>query len=198
MTFRMVVVVGSVLLAASCGNGTPHQPVPAATKAPATTAPAAPTTTEGSTSVVIPRPTGTPGPFGALLAVPAPFETSPAPQAVREAQARFTTGFQDELEQKRALVVRRPGWPEPLTLYVWRLRNERAELAFRRTLYGALARSYGVLRTIRVGAVVLVEGATTGEAVAAWEPDRRTLLTVIGSGPAQAREAARALILKRP
>src|SRR6266536_1855131 len=49
MTFRMVVVVGSVLLAASCGNGTPHQPVPAATKAPATTAPAAPTTTEGST-----------------------------------------------------------------------------------------------------------------------------------------------------
>jgi hypothetical protein len=198
MTFRMVVVVGSALLAVSCGNGTPHRPAPAATRAAASTASAAPTTTEGDSSVVIPRPTGTPGLFGALLAMPAPFETSPAPHAVREAEAEFTAGFQNELEQKRALVVRRPGWPEPLTLYAWRLRDERVELDFRRTLYSALARSYGVLRTSRVGAVVLVAGATTDEAVAAWEPDRRTLLALIGSDPAQTHEAAQALILKRP
>jgi hypothetical protein len=198
MTFRTLMVAGSVLLAAGCGNGTPHRPTSAATTAAATTASAATTTTQHGTSVVIPHPTGTPGPFSTLLAVPAPFEASAAPQAVQQAQAQFTAGFQDELEQKRALVVRHPGWPEPLTLYAWRLRDQRAELDFRRTLYAALARSYGVLRTSRVGAVVLVEGATTGEAVAAWEPDRRTLLTVIGAGPAQARGAAQALILKRP
>jgi hypothetical protein len=194
VTLRAVVVAGSLLLAASCGNGASQRPAPAATTAAAATAPP----TQRGTSVVIPHPTGTPGPFGALLAVPAPFEASPAPRTVQEAQAQFTAGFQDALEQQRALVVRRPGWPEPLTLYAWRLRDQRAELDFRRTLYGALARSYGALRTSRVGAAVLVEGATTGEAVVAWEPDQRTLLTVIGAGPAQAREAAQALILKRP
>jgi hypothetical protein len=199
MTFRTVVVAGSILLAASCSNGAPQRPAPAATTDAAATAPtAAPTTTERSTSVVIPRPTATPGPFGALLAVPAPFEASPAPLTVQEAQAQFTAGFQDELEQQRALVMRRPGWPEPLTLYAWRLRDERGELDFRRALYGALARSYGMLRTSRVGAVVLVQGATTGEAVAAWEPDRRTLFTIIGASPAQAHAAALALIPKRP
>lgn len=199
MTFRTVVVAGSILLAASCSNGAPQRPAPAATTDAAATAPtAAPTTTERGTSVVIPRPTATPGPFGALLAVPAPFEASPAPLTVQEAQAQFTAGFQDELEQQRALVMRRPGWPEPLTLYAWRLRDERGELDFRRALYGALARSYGMLRTSRVGAVVLVQGAATGEAVAAWEPDRRTLLTLIGADPAQAHAAALALIPKRP
>jgi len=33
--------------------------------------------------------------------------------------------------------------------------------------------------------------------VAAWERDRLTLLTIIGASPAQAHDAARALILKR-